>query len=169
MSIAECGYLTYDELKEKQKLPSEERYEKGPVAVIECVQEIPCNPCEAACHFKAIKIGDPITSLPTLAPEKCVGCGVCVSRCPGLAIFVVNKSFTSKTATVSFPYEYEPLPKEGEMHKGVNRKGEVVCDGKIVKVTNPVSYDHTPVVTIEIPKEYADEVRSIESERGKSA
>ncbi|MDD6551718.1 MAG: 4Fe-4S binding protein [Lachnospiraceae bacterium] len=169
MSIAECGFLTYDELKEKQTLPSDARYSKGPVAVIECVQEIPCNPCEAACQFGAIHIGDPITSLPSLTAEKCVGCGVCVSRCPGLAIFVVNKSYTKDTATVSFPYEYEPVPKEGEVHKGLNRRGEPVCEGKIVKVLNPVSYDHTPVVTIEIPKQYADEVRSIERERGKGA
>ncbi len=162
MSIAECGYLTYDELKECQTLPSDERFERGPVAVIECVQQIPCNPCEAACHFGAIKIGEPITTLPALDAEKCVGCGVCVSRCPGLAIFVVNKTYTKDTATVSFPYEYEPVPKEGEEKTAVNRKGEAVCSGKIVKVADPVSFDHTPVVTIEIPREYADEVRSIE-------
>ena len=43
----------------------------------------------------------------------------------------------------------------------VNRKGEEVCDAKVVNVMNPAAFDHTPVVTVEIPKEYADEVRSI--------
>lgn len=43
----------------------------------------------------------------------------------------------------------------------LNRKGEVVCTGKIVKVMNPPSFDHTPLVTVEIPKEFADEVRNI--------
>ena len=28
--------------------PPSERAERGPVAVIECVQQIPCNPCEKA-------------------------------------------------------------------------------------------------------------------------
>lgn len=162
MALIDTGYLEFDELKEIQKLPSEERYAEGPVAVIECVQEIPCNPCEAACKFGAIKVGSPITNLPTMIHEKCTGCGACVSKCPGLSIFVVNKVYSETTAAVSFPYEYIPTPETGMNVKAVNRKGEVVCDAKVVKVMNPPSFDHTPVITVEIPKEYADEVRSIE-------
>ena len=45
--------------------PPEERMAKGRVAVIECVQEIPCNPCENACRLGAITIGEQITNLPT--------------------------------------------------------------------------------------------------------
>lgn len=161
MSLIETGYLEYEELQEKQTLPTEERFAKGPVAVIECVQEIPCNPCESACRLGAIDIGTPITNLPRLIEKKCIGCGICVSKCPGLAIFIIDKTFSETTATVSFPYEYSPLPKEGEGREAVNRKGEVVCSGRIVKIMNPPAYDHTPVVTIEIPKEYANEVRSI--------
>ena len=52
MALVNTGYLEFEELNEIQKLPSKERYEKGPVAVIECVQEIPCNPCEAACSLE---------------------------------------------------------------------------------------------------------------------
>lgn len=162
MSLINTGYLEYEELAAIQKLPSEERLEKGPVAIIECVQEIPCNPCEAACHFGAIHVGEPITNLPCLDGDKCTGCGVCVSRCPGLAIVVVNKSYSETTGTVAFPYEYFPTPIVGETRNAVNRKGEIMCQGKIIKVLNPASYDHTPVVTIEIPKEYVNEVRSIE-------
>lgn len=161
MSFINTGYLEYQELAEKQKLPDADRYAKGPVAVIECVQEIPCNPCEAACRFGAISIGDPITNLPTMQHDKCTGCGVCVAKCPGLAIFIVNKVYSETTATVGFPYEYLPTPTEGMSVQAVNRKGEVMCEAKVVKVVNPVAFDHTPVVTIEIPKEYADEVRSM--------
>lgn len=163
MSLIETGYLEWKELQELQTLPDEARYKKGPVAVIECVQEIPCNPCETSCPKKAITVGDPITSLPHLDTDLCVGCGLCVARCPGMAIFVVDKS-ASATAKVSFPFEYEPLPKVGEIRKALNRKGEPVCDGKVVRVVNPPLYDHTPVVTVEIPAEYADEVRTIEKE-----
>lgn len=161
MSMINTGYLEYEELKTIQKLPDDERYEKGPVAVIECVQEIPCNPCEAACHFGAIDVGEPITNLPVCNVEKCIGCGICVSKCSGMAIFVINKAYSETTATVAFPYEYYPLPEMNSEEDALNRKGEVICKGRIVKVVNPASYDHTPVVTIEIPKEYADEVRSI--------
>lgn len=164
MALINTGYLEYKELESIQKLPDAERYSKGPVAVIECVQEIPCNPCEAACIKGAIKIGEPITNLPCVDHEKCVGCGICVAKCSGMAIFVVDKSYSETTATVAFPYEYYPLPEVGSIAKAVNRKGEVVCDGKVVKIVNPKSYDHTPVITIEIPKDFADEVRSIKRE-----
>ena len=161
MSLIETVYLEYEELKTKQILPSPARYEKGPVAVIECVQEIPCNPCESSCRLGAIEIGDPITNLPYLVEEKCIGCGVCVSKCPGLAIVIVDKSYSKTTATIAFPYEYYPTPSIGDIREAVNRKGNVLCSAKVVKVLNPENFDHTPVVTIEIPKDLADEVRSI--------
>lgn len=161
MALINTGYLTYTELAEIQKLPTEDRYAKGPVAVIECVQEIPCNPCEASCAFGAITIGNPITNLPVLSGEKCTGCGICVSKCPGLAIFIVDKAYSETTATVAFPYEYYPTPEVGEIKIAVDRKGTEICEGKIVKVMNPKAFDHTPVVTVEIPVAFADEVRSI--------
>lgn len=162
MALINTGYLEYEELSAIQKLPDEDRFAKGPVAIIECVQEIPCNPCEASCPVGAIHVGEPITNLPTLHGEKCTGCGMCVSRCPGLAIVIVNKVYSDTTATVSFPFEYFPIPAVGEERNAMNRKGEILCKGKIVKVVNPVAFDHTPVVTVEIPKEFANEVRTIE-------
>ena len=62
---------------------------------------------------------------------------------------------------MAFPYEYIPTPETDMEVTAVNRKGEPVCSAKVVKVVNPPAFDHTPVVTVEIPKEYADEVRSI--------
>ena len=60
--------------------------------VIECKQNIPCNPCESACPHHAISIGNPITNLPVVDPEKCIGCGLCVAQCPGQACFLVDMS-----------------------------------------------------------------------------
>lgn len=64
--------------------------------------------------------------------------------------------------TVSFPYEYVPLPEKGQTVKAVDRQGKVVCDAEVVKVMNPASFDRTPVVTLKIPVEYVDEVRSMQ-------
>jgi Fe-S-cluster-containing hydrogenase component 2 len=164
MSLIESGYLEWEELTRLQSLPDADRYRKGPVAVIECVQEIPCNPCETACPRNAIRVGSPITSLPKLDAGLCIGCGVCVARCPGMAIFIVDQSTSASTARVSFPFEYEPLPKVGEIRQALNRKGEPVCSGKIVNVVNPPLYDRTPVVTVEIPAEFANEVRAVGKE-----
>ena len=58
------GYPSMDEIKEANGWPDEERFAKGPVAVVECVQQIPCNPCESACPLHAIHIGEPITNTP---------------------------------------------------------------------------------------------------------
>ena len=114
---------------------------------------------------KAIRIGEPITSLPVLNEDLCTGCGICIARCPGLAIFVIDKTFTDAEATVAFPYEYTPLPQKDETVDAVDRTGRVVCKGKVIKVLNPESFDRTPVVTLAIPTVYADEVRSMKRRR----
>ena len=54
MSILQNGFPSLEEIRAANGWPSEERFAKGPVAIAECVQEIPCNPCEAACPMHAI-------------------------------------------------------------------------------------------------------------------
>ena len=160
-TIKKKGYLSVDELKSHGCMPDESRFQQGPVAVLECIQEIPCNPCVDACHYGAIYIGECITDLPQLDTGKCIGCGACIAHCSGLAIFVVDKTYSETTAAVSFPHEYLPLPEKGRIVQGVNRKGEVVCDGKVIRINNAKANDHTPIITLEIPKELADEVRGM--------
>jgi len=163
------GIPTPDELEKTPGYPSLKRLEKGPVAVIECIEEIPCNPCEAACPSEAIKIGSPITNLPVLDEDKCTGCGVCISSCPGLAIFVVNLNYTDELSLISFPFEYLPLPKVGEEVSAVDRKGKKVCKGKVIKVLNKAKQGYTPVISISIPKKYALIVRGISIKKDNSS
>lgn len=162
MALIDQGFLTVDEIKAATYYPSEERMKKGPVAILECVKEIPCNPCEAACKFGAIHIGQPITNLPKLDENKCIGCKSCIPQCSGMAIFVLDKSAGDGTGTVSFPYEYYPLPEKGQTVKAVNRRGQVVCDAEVTMVANPKTYDRTPVVTVKVPVEFVEEVRSMQ-------
>ena len=58
--------------------PPREVLEKGPVAVIECFQKIPCNPCYTACKFDAIKPFEDINDRPVIDFDKCTACGQCV-------------------------------------------------------------------------------------------
>ena len=155
------GIPSKEELAACPGVPSEERMAKGRVAVIECVQEIPCNPCENACRLGAITIGEQITDLPVLHEEKCTGCGMCVANCPGLAITIVDKAYSAREAVIEFPFEYLPLPEKGDTVDAVNRAGEVVCKGTVTSVKKLPAFAGTAVVGIAIPKEYADEVRSM--------
>lgn len=159
--LLQNGYLSMKELIEANRIPSEARCAEGPVAVLECCQQIPCNPCEQACPFGAIHVGKPITNLPVLDESKCTGCGTCIAHCSGLAIFVIDKTYSDIEGTVSFPYEYLPLPVKGQRVTAVNRAGEAICEATVVRIVNSKKNDHTPVITIALDKEFVNEARSI--------
>jgi len=156
----EFGLVSLGELQNSPGYPSEKRLEDGPVAVIECIQQIPCNPCESACRFNAIIVGEPIINLPRLMGDKCRGCGECIPVCPGLAIFLVNKTYSSTEAAISIPYEYLPLPEPDTTVDALNRVGEKLCNGRVVRVTNPKKNDNTAVVTIAVPERFSGDVRN---------
>lgn len=168
-NIEQRGYPSIEELKANNLYPSEERFKDGPVVLVECTQEIPCNPCEQSCPFGAIKVGEPITNIPIVDMQLCTGCGICISQCPGLAIFVVDKTYSAQTGTITFPYEYYPLLKKGQIVEAVNRDGTVICQGKVLKAAVRKSYDHTAVITVEIPLAFTDQVRSIKIKKDQTA
>ena len=155
------GIPSKEELEASPGYPSQEALSRGPIVVIECVQDIPCNPCESACPKGAIKVGNPITQLPVFYPEECDGCGTCIPICPGQAIFRVDITYAEDKATVSFPYEYLPMPQKGDIVQGVNRAGEVVCEAEVLRVQKPKKFAQTAVITVAVPKDLAMEVRSI--------
>ena len=159
--VALTGIPSQEELAASSGFPSAARLEKGPVAVIECVQEIPCNPCEAACSAGAISVGQPITNLPRLDEEKCTGCGQCLAPCPGLAIFRVHKHYSEEGALVEFPYEYLPLPEKGQIVDCGNRAGEFVTKGKVVRTRRGKKGDLTSIVSVLVPKEHCMEARTL--------
>lgn len=140
-------------------IPSKARREKGPVAVIECFQRIPCNPCSKACKVGAIKPMEDINDRPVIDPDKCTGCGMCMTHCPGLSIFIVDETYSDTEALVKIPYEFLPLPEEGSFVTGLNREGKPVCRAKVVKVMTAKSQDRTQVVSLAVPKELSMEVR----------
>jgi hypothetical protein len=74
---------------------------------------------------------------------------------------VVDLTYSDESATVTFPYEYLPLPEKGQTVRAVNRAGEPVCAGRVLRVQNPKVNDQTPVVTVAVPHRYAAEVRGI--------
>jgi Fe-S-cluster-containing hydrogenase component 2 len=161
MSLEITGIPSMAELRASPGFAGEDRFEKGPVAVIECVQEIPCNPCETACPRGAITVGEPITNLPALDGEKCNGCGLCLSACPGLAIFLVHKNYTETTSVVEFPWEYLPLPERDAPVPCGGRDGAFIAQGRVLKAGKTERSDGTALVRVEAPKEYYMKIRTI--------
>jgi len=141
--------------------PTEERLAKGPVSIIECFQKIPCNPCVKACNRGAITMPGTINDIPLLDDEKCNGCGLCISLCPGLAIFVVDKSYSDEYALVKLPFEYVPVPEKGQYACGLNRAGEELGWFEVERVTSGGKKNKTYTITLKVPQALAMEVRNI--------
>jgi len=162
---SKTGFLTDEELKNSPGIPSEARRRKGPVASIECMEDIPCNPCESSCNVDAIIVGKDITNLPHLDAEKCVACQTCVYICPGQAIVMVDESLSDGRATIMMPYEYRPLPQKGDVVSALDRAGQTLGDAEVVVVRQTKRMDQTATVTIEVPKEWSMQARAIRLKR----
>ena len=141
--------------------PSLERLEKGPVAIIECFQRIPCNPCATSCKRGAIVPFEDINDLPNIQHEQCNGCSLCVFNCPGLAIMVVDYTYSDTHASFKIPFEFLPLPDVGSSVKGLDRDGKTICECEVLKVMNTKGMDRTPLVTVAVEKSQLKTFRNI--------
>jgi Fe-S-cluster-containing hydrogenase component 2 len=126
---------------------------------VECFQEIPCNPCETSCPRQAIIVGSDINTLPRVDYDKCNGCTICVSRCPGLAIFVIDQGYSETESAITMPYEFLPLPEKGQVVEGLDRQGNPCCQAKVLRVINTKAQDKTPLITLAVPKGREKDVR----------
>jgi ferredoxin len=155
-SLKTVGAHSLEELSDAGALPSREEMARKSCVCIECIEEIPCNPCETSCPTGALTVGEPITRLPLIDRGKCTACGLCIPACPGLAIWI--KSVKGEKAQIRFPWEYLPYPATGEEVEMANRLGETICKGTVRSVSVPARNDRTAVVTAEFPAEFVDEV-----------
>lgn len=150
------GYVSDDEIERYPGVT----HKAGVHPVMECTQNIPCNPCQDACKKGCISIGSNITSLPIVVDgSECINCGMCVASCSGQAIFLVDEDCGDGTATVTLPYEFLPLPEAGTKGKGLGRDGRAICDAEVVAVKSNKAFDKTNLLTIRVPKEYAMKAR----------
>ena len=157
--LTETGIPTKEDLL--SVTPPEERFSKGPVAIVECFQEIPCNPCVDACGFHAITQLKDINDLPMVDFDKCTGCGLCIAQCPGLAIFVVDKTYSATHAVVRLPYEFIPVPEKGQYARGLDREGKEMGWFEVVRVVPGGPKNKTVVLWLAVPRELSMEVRNI--------
>jgi len=133
----------------KSRFPDEALLVK-PKAILECYEDIPCNPCSTGCPFGAIEIGEDINQQPRLHADLCTGCGQCVTVCPGLAIMTAQLS--GGRAIFKIPYEFLPYPQSGETWKALDRGGNVIGEAKIEKTVLTPKQDKTMLVTVSVDR-----------------
>jgi NADPH-dependent 2,4-dienoyl-CoA reductase/sulfur reductase-like enzyme/ferredoxin len=122
--------------------------------LIRCVQEIPCDPCREACPDGLISLdGGSIMGLPRFSGS-CLGCGQCVSVCPGLAITLVYNDYdpTGEKALLMLPFEFSPdrIPL-GRLVDTVDMEGNFVGQGKVIAVRERPEQDRRFLLLVELP------------------
>ena len=158
--LERTGIPTDDDLE--KVIPDKKRLAQGPVVIIECFQKIPCDPCAISCKLGAIKPFKDINDLPIVDFDKCTGCGICISSCPGLAIFVIDENYSDEKSLIKLPHEMLPLPEKGEDVYALDRAGSILGKAKVVRVLK--IKDKTNVISLEVPKSMAMKARSIKVE-----
>lgn len=160
MTLLEKGYVSDDEI---ERFPGVARG-SGIHPIMECTQNIPCNPCQDACAKGCISIGNNITSLPVAKRDvKCIGCGMCVASCSGQAIFLVEDDIGDGYGTVTLPYEFLPLPAVGEKGIALGRDGKRVCEAEVLNVRSIKAFDHTNLLTMKVPADMVMKARFFKS------
>lgn len=162
-SLLKQGYIEEQELSRFPGVPGKKI--KGLHPVIECTQNIPCNPCQDACKFGCIKVGDKITRLPEVNPDAtCAGCGKCVASCSGQAIFLIDEDYEEAYGTVTMAYEFLPYPAPGTKGTAYGRDGKAVCEAEVVSCRLNQGMDHTALLTIKVPKDMVMRARFFRAE-----
>ena len=147
-----------------QKLKAQDFKDKESKAVIECPQDIPCNPCEKSCPTGAIVVGNEINQQPNYDPDKCIGCGKCLIACPGRAILLIQYNYKEKTSKVTFPFEFCPEPKIGDEFDVLDKDGKTLCKGIVVGTKFFGIENKCPLLEVEVPKSSAFSARSVRIE-----
>lgn len=127
-----------------------------------CREEIPCDPCTQSCKVDAI-YKKALTTPPRINSEKCIGCKQCIAQCPGQALYYVVEK--EDVASISFAYEFVPLPEIGESVILFSEEGNILGNGIVEKADSAKSHNKTCILTVSGEKASIINTRGIKKER----
>jgi Fe-S-cluster-containing hydrogenase component 2 len=163
-SLLQRGYVSESEI---EAFPAA-KPGSGLRPVIECTQNIPCDPCQDACAQGCIRVGGDITGLPAVDEgRKCTGCCMCVAACSGQAIFLVEEDCGNGSGLVGLPYEFLPLPEPGARGMALDRAGKPLCEAEVVELRKSAAMDKTAVVMMRVPAGMAGKARFFKAADGR--
>jgi hypothetical protein len=84
---------------------------------------------------------------------------MCVASCSGQAIFLVDEEVEPGYGEVTLPYEFLPVPKEGDKGIALGRDGKKVCDAVVSRVRSSKAFDCTNLLTIKVPADMVMKAR----------
>ena len=90
---------------------------------------------------------DGINGIPHVEFAKCTGCMSCLKVCPGLAIFIHDKSKAKPSVTV--PYEYLPLPVKGGTVTLLGRDGASLGSATVKFVLPADNVSRSSLISVE--------------------
>jgi len=133
--------------------------------LLDCPQDIPCNPCEVSCQFGAIVVGAKINQPPDVDLDKCTGCGQCVGHCPGRAIRLVKIDAgdgpDGPLSEVRIPWEFFPTPEIGTSVTVCDKNGDAIGQGVVARVLGTKTKNDCTILSLKVPRAIAASVRSV--------
>ena len=133
--------------------------------ILDCPQDIPCNPCEVSCGFGAIIVGPEINQPPDVDLEKCTGCGACVGKCPGRAIRLVKldagEGPEGPVSEVRVPWEFQPTPDIGSTVTVLDADGTPIGTGVVTRILGTRSKQDCTILGLKVAREIAMKVRTV--------
>ena len=139
----------------------------GVFPVLHCFQEIPCDPCTAACprHLIGIDPAD-IRALPDFRADRhergCSGCEKCVALCPGLAITMVDYRKDPEFPTVAVPFEFlREAVHVGDTVVVTDTLGQALGQVEVAAVRAAQINDRTVIVKVRAPRAIAREIAGL--------
>jgi len=103
--------------------------------IIQCDQEIPCNPCTSVCPKGSINLkgtNGNIMDIPYFDGD-CTGCTMCVTICPGLAISL-GKKLDESFAELILPHEFLPDFEVGDLIRATDKDGNFIEEVEVLKI-----------------------------------